>query len=153
MGVIDPGQIDFCGSDSVQLQTTFVDLDTSVIVFLSIKQGIIKLLGSKTNESSTRSSEDEIKETAAKISPAWAMVREHKSLWRLEEEMSIKPFIRTLVSGLFDLEVGANKGDPTLEPYNDLFFYFAKFWEINLKAYPGSKGPDAAQLVEKNTYS
>jgi len=33
-GVIGPGQIDFCGSDSVQLQTTFMDLDTSAIVFL-----------------------------------------------------------------------------------------------------------------------
>lgn len=120
MGVIGLGQIDFCGSDSVQLQTTFMGLDTSAIVFLGIKQGIIKLLGSKTNESSTRSLEDEIKETTAKISPAWAMVREHKSLWRLEKEMSIKAFIRTLVCGLFDPEVGANKGGPTLEPYNDL---------------------------------
>lgn len=34
-GVIGPGQIDFCSSDSVQLQTTFMDLDTSAIVFLS----------------------------------------------------------------------------------------------------------------------
>jgi hypothetical protein len=122
-GVIGPGQIDFCGSDSIQLQTTFTDLDTSAIMFLGIKQGIIKLLGSTANESSTRSSEDEIKETMAKISQAWAMVREHKSLWRLQKEMSIKAFIRTFVCGLLDLEVGANKGDPTLEPYNDLFFY------------------------------
>jgi len=71
----------------------------------------------------------------------------------VREEMSIKAFIRTLVYSLFDLEVGANKGGPTLKPYNDLFFDFAKFWEIILKTYLGSKGPDAAQLVEKNTYS
>jgi hypothetical protein len=70
----------------------------------------------------------------------------------VRERDSIKAFMRTLVCGLFDLEVGANKGNPTLEPYNDLFFYFAKFWEIILKAYLGSKGLDAAQLVEKNTY-
>ena len=72
------------------------------------------------------------------------MVREHKSLWRLEKEMSIKAFIRTPLCGLFDLEAGANKGSPTLEPYNDLFFDFTKFWEIVLEAYLGSKGPVAA---------